>query len=135
MNHSLIQLQDLTVIVPVWIPFDENGPSNFVDNHIKACMGSALLLQVLAAFSLTHQDCLRRQPLGHRARVHRGEAVKLVNHKLSSGMVEDSTILAVGIMCITSATLAADSVRNSSCRKSSLKCLFLPFRYSKRPST
>jgi hypothetical protein len=32
-------LQELTVIVPVWILIEENGLSIIFDNDLKACMG------------------------------------------------------------------------------------------------
>jgi hypothetical protein len=120
-THKLINVQDLTVIVPVWITYDEKGPSNFVDNHIKACMGSRLLLEVLAAFTFTHQDRLHKKAVSYKARKHSTEAVRLVNEKLRSGVVEDSLILAVGTLCITAATSAADAVRTSGPLSSKLK--------------
>lgn len=74
-------------------------------------MGSRLVLEVLAGLSFAHQDCLHQRVMSARTRKHIGEAVRLLNEKLRRGEVEDSVILAVGTMFITSATLAADKVR------------------------
>jgi len=112
---------DLTVIVPVWIPLDEHGPSNFVDNQIKTCMKSPLLLETLVALSFSHQDCLHGRLQGYRARKHTSEATKMVNSSLDTGEVEDSAIMAVAQLCITSATLAADPVSSGDYRNRSEK--------------
>jgi hypothetical protein len=76
-------------------------------------MGSTLLLEALASFSTAHQDSLYRRLPGYRSRRHKQEAIRQINSKLSSCEVEDSTILAVAQLGITTATWALDSVRVS----------------------
>jgi hypothetical protein len=73
-------------------------------------MESTLLLEALASFSTAHQDSLYHRHPGERTRSHKQEAIRQINVKLGTGEVEDSTMLAVAQLGITTAMLALDTV-------------------------
>lgn len=74
-------------------------------------MGSPLLRESLAAFTFAHRDSLHHRGASEKVLKHRSEALRMINDKLDSGIVEDATIMAVCQMFLTSVTLASASVR------------------------
>lgn len=46
------------------------------------------------------RDGMRRRPIGAEAFVHKLEAIKLINERISKGDVQDSTIRAVNLLWV-----------------------------------
>jgi hypothetical protein len=97
-------------VVPVWTRLDEKGPNSFIDAQMKAAMRDPFLLEFWAFLSTGHQDSFSSRRLSKRARQHKQNAIRLVNNRLNSGILDDTTIFAVVTIAVTSAIIAPDSV-------------------------
>jgi hypothetical protein len=89
---------------------DSIGPRSFIDAQVKAAMRDPFLLEFWAFLCTAHQDSFFNRNLSKRAREHKQQAIRLINHRLNNGVTDDTTIFAIVTIAVTSAIIAPDSV-------------------------